>query len=141
MKLGSLLNSRQFTQFLGLFIYMLLIYVSEPQVLSQNLTNEPIVDKITFDISQISPDGLIGSSGAKRYLSYEFCIPANKQAIETIQTIDPTINIYRQSPGRIGCQDNQYLCIGETHNKQWKQILLSIAQLDYVERIEQFWGE
>lgn len=141
MKLGFLLNSRQVYQFLGLFIFMLFIQVSEPKVLSQNLTTDPILNKITFDISQISTDGLIGSSGAKRYLSYEFCIPANKQAVEAIQTIDPTINIYRQSSGRIGCQDSQYLCIGETDNKQWKQILLSIAQLDYVERIDQFWGE
>ena len=140
IKIRFLLSVRPVYQFWGLLIWMLFIQVSPSKMLSEDFTTNPILDKITFDISEISADGLIGPVDGLRYLSYEFCIPANEQAVETIQTIDSTINIYRQSPGRINCQNNQYLCVGETHNKQWKEILLSIAKLDYVERIEQFWG-
>ncbi|ACB53197.1 hypothetical protein cce_3849 [Crocosphaera subtropica ATCC 51142] len=136
-----ILNAKRVYQFLGLLICMLLIQVLPSKLLSEDFTTNPILDKITFDISEISADGLIGSVDGLRYLSYEFCIPGNEQAVERIKTIDSTINIYRQSPGRINCQNNQYLCVGETHNKQWKEILLSIAKLDYVERIDQFWGE
>lgn len=118
-----------------------LLSLTHEKVLSNNLINDPILDKIKFDISLISPDGLIGPPDGLRSISYEFCIPAIHEAVKTIHTIDSQIDIDRQSPGRIGCGKNQYLCIGHTHNKQWKDILLAVASLDYVERIEEFLGE
>ena len=97
-------------------------------------------DKITFDISQISADGLIGSGDNLRSLSYEFCIPKNSESLAEIKKIDPEIS-FSQSKGRIGCTENQYLCIGDTHKPNWLEILNTIAHLDYVERIDQFFGE
>ena len=101
---------------------------------------ESALEKITFDLSTISPEGLIGSGDGLRSLSYEFCIPKNAQYVAEVQKIDPEINL-SNSRGRIGCTANQYLCIGETHQKNWYEILISIAQLDYVQRIDQFFGE
>ncbi|HEY9624406.1 MAG TPA: hypothetical protein V6C78_28885, partial [Crinalium sp.] len=94
-------------------------------------------EKITFDISHVSPDGVAGG----RSLSYEFCIPATDEHLAEVLAIDPTIYHFRHSRGRIGCQRNQYLCIGSTHNQQWREILLAIARLDYVQRIDEFFGE
>ncbi len=107
----------------------------------ENRYSQAIMKKITFDISEISPEGLSGESNSLRAVSYEFCIPANDEYLTEIQGLNPEINYYSQSRGRIGCNSNQYLCIGDTHNPRWKEILISIASLDYVERIERFYGE
>jgi hypothetical protein len=97
-------------------------------------------DKITFDLSAISPEGLIGNQQSLRSVGYEFCIPAQADAIRKVKAIDPTVQFSR-SRGRIGCQQHQYLCIGETHQPDWKTVLLKLADLDYVKKIDQFWGE
>lgn len=107
---------------------------------TQATTANSVLQKINFDISQISPDGLIGSPNGLRSLSYEFCIPATEKHLNEVRLINPDIQVSR-SPGRIGCAKNQYLCIGETHHSQWREILMAIAKLDYVQRIDQFFGE
>ncbi|UIE36563.1 hypothetical protein [Leptodesmis sichuanensis] len=107
---------------------------------SQVAVSDSVLNKITFDLSQISPDGLIGPPDGRRSLSYEFCIPATENHLNEVRSINPAIQISR-SPGRIGCTQNQYLCIGETHTPQWREVLIAIAKLDYVQRIDQFFGE
>ncbi len=107
---------------------------------TQATVSNPVLQKINFDLSQISPDGLIGPPNGLRSLSYEFCIPATEKHLNEVRSINSAIQISR-SPGRIGCTKNQYLCIGETHTPQWREILLAIAKLDYVQRIDQFFGE
>ncbi|MEB3310680.1 MAG: hypothetical protein VKJ02_10640 [Snowella sp.] len=98
------------------------------------------INKITFDLSAISPEGLIGPPNGLRSVSYEFCIPAQRKTVKQVQAIDPTVQ-YSRSRGRIGCQPNQYLCIGHTHQANWKEVLFNLAQLEYVKKIDQFWGE
>ncbi len=97
-------------------------------------------NKITFDLSAISSEGLIGPPNGLRSVSYEFCIPAQRENLKQVQAIDPTVQ-YSRSRGRIGCKPNQYLCIGHTHQANWQEVLLSLAKLDYVKKIDQFWGE
>lgn len=97
--------------------------------------------KINFDLSTISESGLIGTGTGVRSLAYEFCIPANPTAEKEVRSIDPSLKIYRHSPGRIGCQKNQYLCIGETHQERWREKLLNLANLNYIEKIQPFHGE
>jgi hypothetical protein len=95
--------------------------------------------KITFDLSQIDESGLIGTGSGKHSLSYEFCIPRGQKFLEEVLAIAPEVQHYT-SPGRIGCRKEQYLCIGNTHNPQWREILLQLANLSYIERINQtFW--
>lgn len=112
--------------------------------LSLNLVNpvlaETGTDKITFDLSMISETGLIGEATGLRAMNYEFCIPAQAESLETVQKIDPSL-IYSRSPGRIGCQKDQYLCIGSTHQPQWREVLLQLADLSFVAKIDPFWGE
>ncbi len=96
--------------------------------------------KITFDRSQISESGLVGPPSGLRSLSYEFCLPATAAALATVREIDPTLQASR-SPGRIRCQRNQYLVIGDTHKPNWREILTQLVQLDTIQRIDEFWGE
>ncbi len=98
------------------------------------------LNKITFDLSSVSADGLIGPVDGLRSLSYEFCIPAKAEFLQQVKAIDPSVQISR-SPGRIGCTKSQYLVIGDTHQPQWREVLLAIAHLDYVQKIDQFFGE
>jgi hypothetical protein len=110
------------------------------------LTFTPVVyahtecEKITFDLGQISEAGLIGKEGGQRSMTYEFCIPANPQTLAEVQRIDPTLQ-YSRSRGRIGCQRDQYLCIGHTHQNDWREVLNQLAKLEYVKQINPFWGE
>jgi len=109
-------------------------------VTSPAMRAENVRDKITFDLSAISPAGLIGNQQSLRSVGYEFCIPAQADTVKAVKAIDPTVQFSR-SRGRIGCQSNQYLCIGETHQPDWKAVLLKLAGLNYVKRIDRFWGE
>ena len=109
-------------------------------VTPQTMRAGSIRDKITFDLSAISPEGLMGNQQSLRSVGYEFCIPAQPDTRKEVKAIDPTIQFSR-SRGRIGCHRNEYLCIGETHQPDWKTVLLKLAELDYVKRIDQFWGE
>ncbi len=107
---------------------------------SQQVKSENPINKIMFDLSAISSEGLIGNQNSLRSVGYEFCIPAQSAILKQVQAIDPTVQ-YSRSRGRIGCQKNQYLCIGHTHQKDWQAILLKLAELDFVKKIDQFWGE
>ena len=109
-------------------------------LVKEKLNSNNTLDKINFDISLISPDGLIGSSDNLRSVSYEFCIPKNPQSLAEVQKIAPEIS-FSQSKGRIGCTENQYLCIGDTHNPNWLEILKALSHLDYIQKIERFFGE
>lgn len=96
--------------------------------------------KIRFDWTELSPDGLIGEVGNRRAIDYEFCIPANEEYRQDVTEISPSVVIYPHSAGRIGCTSEQWLCIGNTHSPNGRAELLAIAQLPYVEAIEQtFW--
>jgi len=132
--LKKLFSHNYFTQ--QLILSLCLGLTAIPQLVQA----ENPVNKIRFDLSAISPEGLMGDQNSLRSLSYEFCIPAQLTTLKEVKVIDKTLQ-YSRSRGRIGCRSNQYLCIGDTHQSQWKTILLKLAGLDYVKKIEQFWGE
>jgi hypothetical protein len=96
--------------------------------------------KIAFDLNALGAEGLAGPPDGLRSVDYEFCIPAEESKLAEIREIDPSIRVMRGSRGRIGCGPEQWLCLGNTHQPGWRQILLDLAVLPYVERIEQtFW--
>ncbi|MEN8809103.1 MAG: hypothetical protein ABF291_16615 [Desulfobacterales bacterium] len=97
--------------------------------------------KITFDISGFDASGLYGPLGGKRALSYEFCIPNTVMNRTEVERIDPTVTFFDQSPGRIGCGTHESLCIGSTHQKDFAKILRRLAELTYVQRIDQSFFE
>jgi hypothetical protein len=97
--------------------------------------------KIRFDISGLDEYGLYGAAGGKRALAYEFCIPDTVQNRTEVKRIDPTIKFFTESPGRIGCSKHESLCIGSTHQKGFKRILKRLAELTYVQRIDESFFE
>jgi hypothetical protein len=97
--------------------------------------------KITFDISRLDEFGLYGPPEGKRALSYEFCIPDTVQNRTEVKKIDPTVKFFAQSPGRIGCRDSENLCIGSTHQKDYRWVLQRLAELMYVQRIDESFFE
>jgi hypothetical protein len=64
---------------------------------------DAVSEKIHLDMSGLNEDGLYGPPNGLQALSYEFCIPANQGLVDDVRAIDPTIQVYPSSRGRIGC--------------------------------------
>ena len=95
--------------------------------------------KMNFEFSKLDKNGLRKSKGTS--LAYEFCIPNEEEKINQIKKIDETIKLYHSSQGRIGCGQNEVLCIGETANKDYKSILIKLTKLPYVKNINESFFE
>jgi hypothetical protein len=93
-------------------------------------------DKITFDLTDFDENGLYGPPDGKRSLDYEFCIPQEAPYRQEVKAIDPSLNFFPSIPGRIGCTDTEVLAIGNTHQENFRLILLELANLDYIQRIQ-----
>jgi hypothetical protein len=97
--------------------------------------------KITFDLSRLNDQGLYGPPDGLRALNYEFCIPADPQLAAQVKAIDPTSVIHAGSQGRSKCSREEYLCIGSTHQPGFRTVLLNLAGLPFVKRINQCFFE
>jgi len=95
-----------------------------------------IISKINFDLSLFDENGLYGQSNAKRAMDYEFCVTNKDILIQKVQAIDPSLKVNKVAKGRIGCSAKEVLCLGNTHQKRYKTILLELAALDFVKRID-----
>ncbi|MBX2841758.1 MAG: hypothetical protein KTR26_08295 [Flammeovirgaceae bacterium] len=95
------------------------------------------MEKINFDLSQLNEDGLVGSKDGLRALDYEFCIPDIESFEKEVLSIDPSLKISKGSRGRIGCSQNEFLCIGSTHQDGYLKILEKLTTLHYIEKIDQ----
>jgi hypothetical protein len=98
-------------------------------------------EKITFDVSSLDQDGVHGGPNGKRALSYEFCIPDMERYQSKVKHIDSTLQCMSGSPGRIGCGTYENLCIGSTHQKNFRDVLRDLAELPYITRIDQSFFE
>jgi hypothetical protein len=99
------------------------------------------MSKITFSLAQLNQDGLYGPPGGLRALHYEFCIPGDAAHAAQVRQIDPTLQVFPESRGRIGCGPKEFLCIGSTHQPGFKTVLFKLASLPYVRRIDQAFFE
>jgi hypothetical protein len=99
------------------------------------------LSKITFELDRLNQDGLGGPPEGLRALHYEFCIPGDAVHEAMVREIDPTIQIFPKSRGRIGCSGGEYLCVGSTHQPDFRTVLLKLASLPYVKRIDQTFFE
>lgn len=99
------------------------------------------VRKIKFDLAEIRDDGLRGPPDGLTSVSYEFCVPANEKIYAEIRKIDRTVQIHPGSRGRIGCLKTEALCIGATHQKDWRKALETLAALNYVKEIRECFFE
>lgn len=91
--------------------------------------------KVEIDLTGLDADGLRGPPGGKVAVSYEFAIPDTADGKAAVRAIDPTVQFAPGSPGRIGATASQCLCIGSTHQKDYRDVLQALAELPYVERI------
>jgi hypothetical protein len=62
-------------------------------------------------------------------------IPNTEQHRAEVRRIDPSVQFMAGSRGRIGAGEGQCLCIGETHQKDFRAVLRSLSELPYIERI------
>jgi hypothetical protein len=91
--------------------------------------------KIAFDLGRLNADGLVGPPDGLRAISYELCVPDRSECLAEVQRIDPSLELMRGARGRIGCEADQVLCLGSTHQPEWRQVLTRLADLPYVTRI------
>ncbi len=103
--------------------------------------SSPAGQKITFDLNRVNADGLQGKAKGLRALHYEFCIPDSPEAVEKVSSIDPTLTIQGQSPGRIGCNEFTLLCLGHTHQPDYLAVLKQLAMLPFIDRIQESFFE
>jgi len=93
--------------------------------------------KITLDLKQLDDQGLLGDGTGKVAVGYEFAIPSTPECRQRVKAIDPSIQFMPQSPGRIGATKDQCLCIGSTHQQNYREVLSNLACLPFVARIIQ----
>jgi hypothetical protein len=96
------------------------------------------MNKITFDLNQIDANGMTGPADGKVLFAYEFCVPDDAAKLDEVKAIDSSLQCTLGSPGRIRCARDVYLCIGEGGTRE---TLLKLAGLDYIARIDPFYGE
>jgi hypothetical protein len=103
---------------------------------------EEALKKIHFDLDILNEEGLYGPPDGLVSLDYKFCIPLTYKTKEEVSQIDSTLAFHKGTGLKAGCSENEYLCIGNTHQKNYKDVLLELALLDYVKSIDQmFWEE
>jgi hypothetical protein len=122
-------------------LLIILVIFNFKTAITQTELDPEILTKIKFDINQISQEGLIGPLDGLRSITYEFCVPNQSKMMREVTQIDPTIQFFPKSPGRIGCQNNEVLALGNTHQSNWKEILINLANLDYIKTIQEYYGE
>ena len=91
--------------------------------------------KIVLDLQSLDHDGLRGPAGGKVAVSYEFAIPNTVECKAQVKTIDPTVEFMPGSQGRIQAPKTGCLCIGTTHQPNYRDVLRRLAELPYVDRI------
>lgn len=124
--------------FLGILFAVSLLVCAVPK---SDSANSDSVKKITFNLDELDENGLYGPPDGKRAISYEFCIPAKEEYAAEVQSIDSTVMLQLHAPGRIGCSENEYLCMGSTHQKNYQEVLFRLSKLEYIKKIEQSFFE
>ncbi|MGI2029798.1 hypothetical protein [Endozoicomonas acroporae] len=105
------------------------------------LLKDKVQEKVAFDLTRLDSDGLYGPADGKRSLSYEFCIPAHVNTARQVMYIDPTAIVYKESPGRLQCDEEQYLVVGDTNQPNYLVTLKKLAELTYVTQIQEAFFE
>src|SRR5690606_12513649 len=98
------------------------------------------VEKIKFELADIDKRGLIGNENNKTGLDFEFCVPNQPEKIKEVLAIDASL---KQQPikGRSNCNDQFVLFTGSTYNKDFKDLLCKISQLEYIKEINRTYWE
>jgi hypothetical protein len=93
--------------------------------------------KISFNVKELDSDGLQGKEGGKRSLTYEYCIMDSPTLRTKIRSIDPSAYFMKGSRGRSGCKADEVLVLGDTHQKNFAEILNTLSALTEVKTIHE----
>lgn len=96
-------------------------------------------DKIQFELDQLDADGRYTLFQEPRAIAYEFCIPNDRAVIKTVQSIDRTLILFLNRPGQVNCEADELLAVGETRQPNPRAVLIQLARLPQVTRIEPSW--
>jgi hypothetical protein len=88
-----------------------------------------------MDLTQLDGDGLRGPPDGKVAMAYEFAVPNIEECKAQVKAIDSTVKLMPGSRGRVGAGKDECLCIGSTHQRNWREVLRRLAELPYVDRI------
>ena len=94
-------------------------------------------ENIRFDLNYFDSDGnLVDGKGSA--LGYTFCVPADKQKVQEVRSIDPDLEFITDLNPEIRCQcsENEYLFYGTTRKKDFNIKILKLAGLSYITKIE-----
>lgn len=91
--------------------------------------------KIELDMSRFDDLGLVGPP--LRAVRYAFCIPASEAKAEEVRAIDKTVVIGGDAAGGRGCPAGQERAVGTTHQPAFRKVLMQLAELPYVEHIQE----
>jgi len=122
----------QFTKLLCLLL--LLIMACHPKPVPQDAS---VWKKVKINFRQLDAEGLSGPANGKVATHYEFCIPKDEKKWSQVQKIDPSAQRQMGSKGRIACNNQQWLILGNTHQKQYLRVLYDLASLSYISSIEE----
>ena len=123
------------------FLLLLLTFGYAAFLFGQGSAADDSWQKVTFEMARLDKDGLYGPPNGKRALSYEFCILNTEEYKAEVKKIDSTVQFMIGSPGRIGCDKNDCLCIGSTHQEDFRRVLKNLADLEYVKLINECFFE
>jgi hypothetical protein len=110
-------------------------------VAAENGCQADPLKKISFNLDLLNDQGLYGPPDGLRALDYEFCIPAQPNLAAQVKAIDPTLVIYTKSKGRVRCSPNEYLCLGNTHQPDFRAVLQKLASQPFIKQIKQCFHE
>jgi len=91
--------------------------------------------KVEIDLRALDEAGLRGPPDGQVALSYEFAIPNTEECKMEVRRIDPSVGFMPGSRGRVGAGEGECLCIGSTHNQDYRAVLQSLSKLPYIDRI------
>ncbi len=120
---------------LGRLLLMALLFVATSCLQTLKQSDSDLWRKVELDLCQLDRDGLRGPADGKVALSYEFAIPNNESCRNRVREIDRSVRFMPDSPGRVGKAKDQCLCIGFTHQANYRDVLQKLAELAFISRI------
>jgi hypothetical protein len=93
-------------------------------------------DPIAFDLDDLDDEGRYEpSEGKPRHLPYEFCIPAREDVMADVSATDPSALCTEVSPGTAGCGEGEMLCVGNTRQTGFREVLQRLAAKPFIREI------
>ncbi len=115
------------------------VFAALVPAVAQAQTPENPQEKIGFDLTAIAATSEAMTD--KAALAYEFCLPNERSVIQAVQAIDPTVILYLEGLSPTRCAAGEILAIGNIQQDHPTEVLLRLAALEEIVRIEPWRSE